>query len=184
MSSLIRKKEFQKISNLLEKNGFPLNYINRQIQHFLAKKQSKPKTDKKDDTKRIFMKLPYIKEMNSHIAKEINGFLKKLDFKVTFILINETFNLKRLFTFKERQNKLHHSRYYYKAILLRYHFYHKGSTTRWGGVGLFIKESLSISICKEFDLNIPNCEDMWIQLDLGNNKKCIVGVIYRHPKQK
>ena len=25
---------------------------------------------------------------------------------------------------------------------------------------------------------------MWIQLDLGNNKKCIVGVIYRHPKQK
>ena len=51
------------------------------------------------------MKLPYIKEMNGHISKEINGFLKKLDFKVT--LINETFNLKRLFTFKERQNKLH-----------------------------------------------------------------------------
>ena len=25
---------------------------------------------------------------------------------------------------------------------------------------------------------------MWIQLDLGNNKKCVVGVIYRHPKQK
>ena len=25
---------------------------------------------------------------------------------------------------------------------------------------------------------------MWIQLDLGNSKKCIVGVIYRHPKQK
>ena len=104
-SAQLRKKEFQKISNLLEKNGFPLNYINRQIQHFLAKKQSKLKTDKKGDTKRIFMKLPYIKEMNGHIPKEINGFLKKLDFKVTFILINETFNLKRLFTFKERQNK-------------------------------------------------------------------------------
>ena len=53
-----------------------------------------------------------------------------------------------------------------------------------GGVGLFIKESLSISICKEFDLNIPHCEDMWIQLDLRNSKKCIVGVIYRYPKQK
>ena len=25
---------------------------------------------------------------------------------------------------------------------------------------------------------------MWIQLDLGNNEKCIVEVIYRHPKQK
>ena len=51
------------------------------------------------------MKLPHIKEMNGHIPKEINGFWKKLDFKVTFILINEMFNLKRLFTFKERQNK-------------------------------------------------------------------------------
>ena len=108
-SAHLQKKEFQKISNLLEKNGFPLNYINQQIQHFLAKKQKKKtKTDKKDDTKWIFMKLPYIKEINGHIPKEINGFLKKLDFKVTFILINKTFNLKRLFTFKEHQNKLHH----------------------------------------------------------------------------
>ena len=79
-SAQLRKKEFQKISNLLEKNGFPLNYINRQIQHFLAKKQLK-KT-RRTTQKRIFMKLPYIKEMNGRIPKEINGFLKKLDFKV------------------------------------------------------------------------------------------------------
>ena len=68
-------KEFQKNSNLLEKNGFPLKYINRQIQHFLAKKQSeKPITDEKDDTKRIFTKIPCIKEMNGHIPKESNVF--------------------------------------------------------------------------------------------------------------
>ena len=109
------KKNFKKFQTFSKKNGFPLNYINRQIHHFLAKKQSKkPKTDKKENTKRIFMKLPYIKEMNGHIPKEINGFLKKLDFKVTFILINETFNLKRLFTFKERQNKLHRSSVVYR----------------------------------------------------------------------
>ena len=109
------KKEFQKSSNLLEKNRFPLKYINRQIQHFLAKKQPKKnKTDKKNDTKRIFMKLPYLKESNSHLPNEITGLLKKLDFKVTFILINETFNLKRLFTFKERQNKLHRSSVVYR----------------------------------------------------------------------
>ena len=62
----------------------------------------------------------------------------------------------------------------YNAKLSGYHFYHKGTITRCGGVGFFIKESLSVSICKEFDLNIPNCEDIWIQLDLGNNKKCIL----------
>ena len=77
-SAQLRKKEFQKISNLLEKNEFTLNYINRQIQHFLTKKQSKKPITDKDDTKRIFMKLPYIKEMNGHIPKEINGFLKKI----------------------------------------------------------------------------------------------------------
>ena len=60
------------------------------------------------------MKLPYAKEINCHVPKEINGFLKKLDFKVTFILINETFNLKRLFTFKERQNNLHRSGVVYR----------------------------------------------------------------------
>ena len=72
----------------------------------------------------------------------------------------------------------------YNAKLGGYHFYHKGTTTSWRGVGLFIKESLSISICKKFELNIPNCEDMWIQVDLGNNKNWVVVVIYRHPKQK
>ena len=35
--------------------------------------------------------------------------MKKLDFKVTFILINETFDLKRLFAYKERQNNLRRS---------------------------------------------------------------------------
>ena len=56
--------------------------------------------------------------MNGHIPKEINGFLKKLDFKVTFILINETFNLKRLFIFKERQNKLHRSSVVYRITCI------------------------------------------------------------------
>ena len=62
------------------------------------------------------MKLPYLKESNGHrpIPKEITNFLKKLDFKVTFILINETFNLTRLFTFKKRQNKLHRSSVVYR----------------------------------------------------------------------
>ena len=41
-------------------------------------------------------------------------FRKKLDFEVTFILINETFNLKRFFTFNECQNKLRRSSVVYR----------------------------------------------------------------------
>ena len=109
------KKEFQKISNLLEKNRFSFK-VHKPANSTLScqKAVKKTKTDKKNDTKRIFMKFPYLKESNSHLPNEINGFLKKLDFKVTFILINETFNLKRLFTFKERQNKLHRSSVVYR----------------------------------------------------------------------
>ena len=53
------------------------------------------------------MKLLYTKEMNGHIPEE-TFFFFKLDFKDKFILINKTFNLKRLFAFKEKQyqNKL------------------------------------------------------------------------------
>ena len=142
---------------LLEKNGFPLNCINRQIQHFLAKKQSKPRTDKKDDTKRIFMKLPYIKEMNGHIPKEINGFLKKLDFKVTFILINKTFNLKRLFTFKERQNKLHRSSVVYRITCSCKSTY-IGQTSR-----------NLITRLKNHDPNSPNRQDTDVYKHLTDN---------------
>ena len=56
----------------------PVNTLSSQ------KAVEKPKTDKKDDTKQIFMKLSYIKEIDGHIPKEINGFLKKLDCKVHF----------------------------------------------------------------------------------------------------
>ena len=158
-SAQLRKKEFQIISNLLEKNGFLLNYTNRQIEHFLAKKQSKkPKTDKKDDTKRIFIKLPYIKETNSHIPKEINVFfLKKLDFQVIFIVINETFNLKRLFTFRERQNKLHRSSVVYR-ITCSYKSTYIGQTSR-----------NLITRLKNHDPTSPNRQDTDVSKHLTDN---------------
>ena len=106
-----------------------------------------------------------IRSLNANFDK-LNEFLTNYDILPDIIAMSET--------------KLELSQVC-NANLSGYLFHHKGTTTSWGGVGLFIKESSSISICEEFDLNIPNYEDMWIQLDLGNNKKCIVGVICRHP---
>ena len=37
-------------------------------------------------------------------------------------------------------------------------------------------------MCHEFNLNIPDCEDIWVQIELEHGK-CLIGVIYRHPKQ-
>ena len=95
-----------------------------------------------------------IRSLNANFNK-LNELLTNYDILRDIIAMSET---------KLKLSQLYNSK------LSRYHFYHKGTTTSWEGVGLFIKESLSISICKEFDLHIPNCKDMWIQLDLGNNK--------------
>ena len=94
-----------------------------------------------------------IRSLNANFDK-LNELLTNYDILPDIIAISET-KLKLLQV--------------YNAKLSGYHFYHKGTTKRWGGVGFLIKD-LSISICKEFDLNIPKCEDMWIQLDLGITK--------------
>ena len=95
--------------------------------------------------------------MNGHIPKEINGFLKKLDFKVTFILINETFNLKRLFTFKERQNKLHRSSVVYRITCSCKSTY-IGQTSR-----------NLITRLKNHDPNSPNRQDTDVSKHLTDN---------------
>ena len=95
--------------------------------------------------------------MNGHIPKEINGFLKKLDFKVTFILINETFNLKRLFTFRERQNKLHRSSVVYR-ITCSCRSTYIGQTSR-----------NVITRLKNHDPNSPNRQDTDVSKHLTDN---------------
>ena len=51
-------------------------------------------------------------------------------------------------------------------------------------MGLFVKEHLSISITKDFELNCTACEDLWVEMPIDENKKCVIGITYRHPKQK
>ena len=60
---------------------------------------------------------------------------------------------------------------------------HKGTRTNWGGIGIFTKENIPIKVYYEFDLNIPDCEDIWVQIELKHGKKGVIGVIYYHPKQ-
>ena len=45
----------------------------------------------------------------------------------------------------------------------------------------FIKNNLKYSNINIFNLELQNCEDIWIELTLATNKKLIVGSIYRHP---
>ena len=69
-----------------------------------------------------------------------------------------------------------------KTVLEGYNFIHEGTDTNAGGVGIFIKDSITYTVCNNLKMDIPGCEDLWIKV---NHKKfnCIVGAVYRHPHQ-
>ena len=63
-----------------------------------------------------------------------------------------------------------------------YNFEHEGSSTNAGGVGIFIKENISYKICHNYNINLPHCEELWLEL-VQKKFKCIIGAVYRHPHQ-
>ena len=73
-----------------------------------------------------------------------------------------------------------------------YCFEQKNSHTSCGGVGLFISDKIEYIVRKDLDLDLPDCEDVWIEIksdstsysgsDSKNKlEKLVIGSIYRHP---
>ena len=58
-----------------------------------------------------------------------------------------------------------------------------GNNETGGGVGIFIRDYLQYNILSNFNLSLTNCEDIWIEVPLNNNKKITIASIYRHPSQ-
>nr|XP_039269980.1 uncharacterized protein LOC120344734 [Styela clava] len=67
--------------------------------------------------------------------------------------------------------------------LYNYEFVHKPSKTSAGGVGLYVKQGLVITETQDYDLNHPDCEDLWINLKLSPTVTFIIGIIYKHPRK-
>ena len=63
-----------------------------------------------------------------------------------------------------------------------YDFIHSDSSSRAGGLGLYIKDFLTFTLKEELDLNMNLVENIWIQIETSDNtKSIIIGVVYRHP---
>ena len=75
---------------------------------------------------------------------------------------------------------------FYKAIFLNYTAYFEPPPdSNTGGVALFVKSEFKLP--HRVDLKIPNLktikvEDLWYELNTGNNDIFFIGTIYRHPK--
>ena len=64
--------------------------------------------------------------------------------------------------------------------LNNYLFINQPNVGQVGGAGMFIKKDLNFNIIENYNLNLEQCEDIWINLQL-QNKNLIIGTIYRHP---
>ncbi len=107
-----------------------------------------------------------------------------------FLLIHEIFQkcskLPDIFAFTE--TKLNDDKD--PPPMAGYSFESKNSPSSCGGVGLYLSNLLDYTLRPDLSLQSESCEDLWVQLNIKNsssqsqNKKFVVGVIYRHPKQK
>ena len=61
-----------------------------------------------------------------------------------------------------------------------YNFIHSDSDSQAGGVGLYIKNSITYKVIDELYLNLNFAENIWIEVET-NKKSIVVGVVYRHP---
>ncbi len=69
----------------------------------------------------------------------------------------------------------------FTKALAGYNFIHEVSPSNSGGVGFFILDCHIFKSAKDFNLNVYDCEDMWIKVNISMNKFLVIGVIYRHP---
>ena len=62
-----------------------------------------------------------------------------------------------------------------------YNFIQNNSSTRAGGVGMFIKNHINYTVTDEYNLNYFGYEEMWIKINMNHSTK-VFSVLYRHPK--
>jgi len=80
------------------------------------------------------------------------------------------------------ETKLNSNSFTYISIL-KYDFVHNDSTTCTGGVGVFIKDSFQFHLRNDLSLNLPNCEDLRLQIKCKTSD-IVLGVIYHHPNKE
>ena len=96
--------------------------------------------------------------------EKLEGLLQSMKFLPTFIAITET----------KLKDELR-----YKPKIKGYNFINKNSLTNAGGVGWFIYSKISYEVKSDYNLNLNLCEDLWIEI--GESRKIILGIVYRHP---
>ena len=99
--------------NVFGANGYPGWIIRNTTQKFLNKQRDIDKNLNKSDQSRkrsnkqifVFFKLQYLHQISTQIEKEIRNFVKR--YEIRLVMSHSTFNIGKLFPFKDCQSLLH-----------------------------------------------------------------------------
>ena len=111
---------FETITNMLLKNGYPLSFIQNQIRNFLNHKHQFNLDNNSNYQpcpyqRCIFFKLSDIGSTSLLVEKELRScFQRKLQNKIKFVFIHNTFKRGNLFSHKDKQTTLRRSNVVYK----------------------------------------------------------------------
>lgn len=105
-----------------------------------------------------------IRSLNRNFDK-IVYLVKEFSFKIDVIGVSETW--------LREGNRLLHS-------MPGYSFVSKPSSSRSGGTGFFVREDLKYNIYNDLDIEIKDCEYLFINVELSKNQNILVGTFYRH----
>ena len=115
--------EFQKLSDMLNKNGYNKDFVSNYVGKFLDKKfNMRNIVDNQEDPanranpRKVYCRLPYLEGTSSKVQKTIRGFLTKFDpagtrFKVIFL--DNCTKLEDIFRFKDQGPELMRSNVVY-----------------------------------------------------------------------
>lgn len=109
--------EFEKITDTLLKNGYPLPFIQSQIRNFLNQKFSNPfpSSNNENHIPRIILKLPFIGNPSVQLEKELKSFFRhNLNDRLSLNVVHTSFKIGDMFKHKERQPKMYRSNIVYK----------------------------------------------------------------------
>jgi len=117
-------------------------------------------------TKDLFMVHCNVRSLNKNLCY-LQQYLSELYYKPDIIAISET-------RINSTNSHLHDHQMH------GYSFFHCDSTTKAGGVGAYIKNTIDAKHIQELSKSFDGCESLWIEVGL-NKENIIVGVVYRHP---
>ena len=69
----------------------------------------------------------------------------------------------------------------YNLSIPGYFMLHKDSGSRSGGVAIYLNRNLKYVERVDLSIDVPNCENLWLEILLNNMTRLVIGVIYRHP---